>query len=161
MKVLIIDPTALAHLVAQNGVDFFDKLVTEVEYTGDITQIYTELSYPDILVQGKTFVAHTVDNFDTVYLDDADCIYVDGEGFLTNPDFFFYIRGGHSAYAGKGVVLSTNDEGESISPKSVTREWLLDNLVFAFANIEYSFKNGVIANRRSTVLQWIDRGWIQ
>lgn len=41
---------------------------------------------------------------------------------MKNPQHFFKLEGLTSPLAGKGLVLGTNNRGESISPKQVTLE---------------------------------------
>ena len=56
------------------------------------------------------------DLFDVVRLSDSrDVIYVDDEG-LFNPQGFFRVDGYPNPLAGKGLVLGTDSEGESIQP---------------------------------------------
>jgi hypothetical protein len=55
--------------------------------------------------------------FTIVHIDDGDVIYVDDEGLLKPLDWFFAIKGGHQPFAGCGLVLGSNEEGESVSAK--------------------------------------------
>jgi hypothetical protein len=55
--------------------------------------------------------------FTIVHTDDGDVIYVDDEGLLKPLDWFFAVKGGHQPFAGCGLVLGSNDEGESVSAK--------------------------------------------
>jgi hypothetical protein len=55
--------------------------------------------------------------FTLVEMDDGDCIYVDDEGLLKPLDWFFAIKGGHQPFAGCGLVLGTDDDGEAVSPR--------------------------------------------
>lgn len=52
------------------------------------------------------------------YFDEHDSILVDEEGLLTlSPDTkFFTIEGGHQPFAGNGLVVGVDDEGESVNP---------------------------------------------
>jgi hypothetical protein len=95
-----------------------DKTVTEVEFKGDYTEIYKLGGF---------------DNFEGVYLDDGDTIYVDGEGLLTanNETTWFTVKKPllSGALAGNGVVLGTDEEGESVTPK-ITLEDLKKKIEF-------------------------------
>jgi hypothetical protein len=53
--------------------------------------------------------------FTLVEIDDGDVIYVDDEGLLKPLDWFFAVKGGHQPFAGCGLVLGSNDEGETVS----------------------------------------------
>lgn len=70
------------------------------------------------------------DTFDVAYFNaDQDCVFVDDNGLLNGPKEFFYINGLHQPMAGRGLVLGTTPDGESVPPK-VTKEWLVDNTGF-------------------------------
>jgi hypothetical protein len=58
------------------------------------------------------------------YFDDHDSILVDEEGLLTLSPItnFFTIEGGHQPFAGNGLVVGVNDEGESVSPNITVEE---------------------------------------
>ncbi len=89
MKAYLIDPAA--------------KAVTEVDYDGDYKSIYKLIG---------------ADLFDTVRINrENDVIFVDDEGLL-KPQAHFW-RYGHLGHdlCGKGLVLGTDDDGDSISPK--------------------------------------------
>jgi hypothetical protein len=60
--------------------------------------------------------------FTIVAIDDGDVIYVDDEGLLKPLDWFFAIKGGHQPYAGCGLVLGTNDDGETVSARIAIEE---------------------------------------
>lgn len=93
MKAFVIDP--------------FEKKVTEVEYDGNYENIYTLISSPN----------HPVDTFTCVDINNQqDTVFVDDEGLLSdqNTQQFFSING--NILAGKGLVLGTNEEGESVAP---------------------------------------------
>jgi hypothetical protein len=55
--------------------------------------------------------------FTLVHIDDGDLIYVDDEGLLKPLDWFFAIKGGHQPFAGSGLVLGSNDGGETVSAR--------------------------------------------
>jgi hypothetical protein len=55
--------------------------------------------------------------FTLVDIGGGDVIYVDDEGLLKPLDWFFAIKGGHQPFAGCGLVLGSNDEGETVSAR--------------------------------------------
>jgi len=80
------------------------RTITEVDYTGTLESLY-QLTECDCV--------------DTVRLPNGDSVYVDDEGLLHNPEFFFVLR--HSPLqplAGNGLVVGINDEGTDIGCKS-------------------------------------------
>jgi hypothetical protein len=90
MKAFLIDP--------------FTKTITAVEYDGNYKSIYKMLG---------------CDLFDVVELPDfEDAIYVDDEGLMVAAcdQAYFMVRELPRPLAGKGLVLGTNDDGESADP---------------------------------------------
>ena len=58
---------------------------------------------------------------DAVYpsiLREGDCIYVDDEGLLKEPEHFFYVRGMQQPLAGNGLVVGTSPAGYSRSART-------------------------------------------
>src|SRR5262245_54398578 len=53
--------------------------------------------------------------FTLVEIGDGDVIYVDDEGLLKPLDWFFAVKGGHQPFAGCGLVLGSDDEGEAVA----------------------------------------------
>lgn len=93
-----------------------DQTITEVDYSGDYCQIYD-------LIECQTFDVARIN-------DRGDVIYVDDEGMFHNSEFFD-LPGYSQPLAGLGLVLGTNDEGESTSPSNlVTLNWLRDQTRF-------------------------------
>lgn len=92
MRALLLDPTA--------------GTVTEVDYDGDYRSIYK-------LIDCETFT--------TVGLDDkGNTLFVDDEGLFRSMDSgefepFIIWRGYNQPLAGKGLILGTNEEGDSIA----------------------------------------------
>ena len=71
------------------------------------------------------------DTFDVAYFNEQqDCVYVDDNGLLNGPREFFFINGLHQPMAGRGLVMGTDADGNSVTPR-VTLEWLRDNTGFA------------------------------
>ena len=75
----------------------FDETITEVEYSGDFKQIYKLID---------------CDYFTISRLCDSDDLFVDDEGLL-KPNRYFTWSG--QPFAGKGLILGHDDEGESIA----------------------------------------------
>lgn len=97
MRAILIDPYA--------------KEIREVEHNGDFREIYTLLTEPDI---------HEVGTFSTVRLNRRDAVFIDDNGLYvaeSRPEDvrFFQLAGYEQPLAGKGLVLGSDAEGESIS----------------------------------------------
>lgn len=76
----------------------FEKSVTEVDYSGDYKDIPTMID---------------CDLF-TIASDGDNDIFVDDEGLFKPNQMFFWVRGMGQPLAGKGLVLSSDGEGETI-----------------------------------------------
>jgi hypothetical protein len=76
----------------------FDTTITEVNYTGDYKEIYA-------LTDCTTF--------DCVRIYETQDMYIDDEGLLKNNQMYFTMN--DRVYAGKALLLSHDDEGETIS----------------------------------------------
>lgn len=84
MKAILINP--------------FDQTIKETEYTGDYREIYS-------LVECRTF--------DCVRLTPHEDMYIDDEGlYIDNQRYFRMLEIGAN-YAGKALLLSHDDEGET------------------------------------------------
>lgn len=83
--------------------------ITEVTYTDDYKNIYTHIG---------------ADCFDIVRLNAKDTLFVDGNGLVNGEDNGrFYVEGKYPVIlAGKGLLLSTDEEGESIGTKMPMEE---------------------------------------
>lgn len=90
MRGILIDPVA--------------KSLAEVNVGRGNSAIYALLCDPD---HGMT-----VDTFDVVELPTGDAIYIDDEGLLKDPEYFFAVNGSQPI-AGRGLVLGTTSKGES------------------------------------------------
>ena len=85
MKAILINP--------------FDQTIKETEYTGDYREIYD-------LVSCRTF--------DCVRLTPNEDMYIDDEGLLMDNQRYFTLLGtGLNNFAGKALLLSHDDEGET------------------------------------------------
>lgn len=69
--------------------------------------------------------------FDVVRVENRDVIFVDDEGLLTaNEDTHFFTVGKYDGIlVGNGLVVGTDDEGESVDAET-TIEWLENNISF-------------------------------
>ena len=76
----------------------FDTTIKEVVYTGDFREIYDLIGCR---------------SFDCVRLYETQDMYIDDEGLLIDNQMYFTMN--DRVYAGKGLLLSHDDEGESTS----------------------------------------------
>lgn len=90
-------------------IDPFACEVKLVEYDGnDHRNIYPLLSHE----------VHKVDTFTTAQVDTLkgnDALFVDDNGLLNGPVRWFQIGGGHQPFAGKGLIVGADEDGESAS----------------------------------------------
>jgi hypothetical protein len=84
-------------------IDPFAKTVTEAEYEGDYHQVYS-------LIHADTFTVVQLD-------DEGDALFLDDEGLLKEGQEFFAIGNYPSPLAGRGLILGTDDEGESVATR--------------------------------------------
>ena len=106
MRAFLIDPYALD--------------ITEVQYNGDYKTIYK-------LIDADIFTCVT-------FNEEEDTIFIDDEGMINGKEqAFFRVVGTPSGdsypLVGKGLVLGTNEDGESVEPK-VTLEKLRKQIQF-------------------------------
>ena len=95
-------------------IDPFTQSITEVEYSGDYKQIYS-------LIDADLFTCADINEF-------GDTVFVDDEGLINGkPQEFFLVADYPTPLAGKGLVLGTNQEGESVEP-SITIDQLRANV---------------------------------
>lgn len=85
MKAILIDPET--------------QTITEVEYSGNYKDIYKLTG---------------CDCFTVVGIEDGNGIFVDDEGLFNDPRYFFLYNGYDQPLAGKGLILGTNEEGDSV-----------------------------------------------
>ena len=87
-------------------IDPWNELISVVTYQGTIENIYKHIG---------------ASTFDVVRInEEGDAIYVDDEGLYRQPQQFWAYEDYPHPIAGKGLVLGTDHEGESISPRKVT-----------------------------------------
>lgn len=93
--------------------------ISEIEYDGDYRSIYKLL---DIRL------------FTLIHLSDNESLFLDDEGLLKDPEFFFGLVGPnfkyHQPLAGKGLILGTDEKGESIG-SNLSLETVKENVRFA------------------------------
>lgn len=82
--------------------------------------------------------------FTVVHLDDHDVIFVDDEGLLKNPRYFFNIKGYPQPIAGKGLVLGGDSQGETVSA-NIEYEELCELITFS----EHSVKDMVTTESKA------------
>ena len=116
----------LAFLINPNN-----KSITEVTYTGMLRDIYEHV--------GASLLC-------TCDINKAgDTIYLDDEG-LMNKKLFFKLTGCKNPLAGKGLVLGTDPQGNSISPVTETLESLEEKITFI--GIETAIRMAEAADRQ-------------
>lgn len=99
----------MTRMIKAISIDPFACTVTEVEYDAENYQnIYPLLSHPIHPVECFTIAP-------TDILKGADALFVDDNGLLNGPVRFFALAGSPQPYAGKGLIVGTDDEGESQS----------------------------------------------
>jgi hypothetical protein len=62
-------------------------------------------------------------------LDDNHHCYVNEEGLLDDPQYFFMFTDGHQPLAGHGVILSTTDDGGE-APCTLSLDWVKERVTF-------------------------------
>ena len=93
MKAILIDP--------------FAETVEVVDYSGNWEEISD-------LIECRYF--------DIVRVDDKESLYIDDEGLYTENQRFFKWDGYPHPLAGRGLILGTNEEGESIDTDMETED---------------------------------------
>lgn len=84
-------------------IDPFKQTVTEVQYSGDYTEIYK-------LIDCDLFTTAQFNEF-------GDTVFVDDEGLISGKyQEFFLINGYPQPLAGKGLILGCDNQGESVEP---------------------------------------------
>jgi hypothetical protein len=84
-------------------IDSINKEVKEVEIGKGIDEMYKFL-------QCQCFTIAS-------YLPKEDAIFVDDEGLMNGTDVFFTYEGAHQPFAGNGLIMGCDDEGESVDCK--------------------------------------------
>ncbi len=71
-------------------------------------------------------------------LDDNHHCYVNEEGLLYGPQFFFMFTDGHQPLAGHGVILSTTDNGFE-APCTLSLDWVKERVTFMDLHAAYQW----------------------
>ena len=97
-------------------IDVENEQIKFVEVGKDIDAIYEQIN---------------CDCFTVINIENDDVIYVDDEGlFKLNEDSkFFYLEGSHQPIVGNGLILGTDDEGDSVDAKSKLED-IKDRITF-------------------------------
>lgn len=102
----------MPRIITAIRIDPFQHTVEAVKYdASDYRNLYPLLSAPE----------HPVDLFTTApfFGQDAETgeetLFVDDEGLFKTGTGFFAIDGAYQPYAGCGVIVGTDDEGETVS----------------------------------------------
>lgn len=111
MRAILIDPFAIT--------------ITEIDIPYKDDGEGFKLFYPLL-----SHEIHPVDTFDVVRLQDGDAIFVDDNGLLNDPQRFFLLRGYDNPLAGKGLVMGSDDDGNT-QPAKMALQWFTDNVRFA------------------------------
>jgi hypothetical protein len=93
MKAILIDP--IRHSVGM------------VECTSHYTEIYRLLS--------DEANGLKVDTFTSVRINDRNCLWVDDNGLLKDPRYFFIWRGYQQPLAGRGLIQGITGGGDTVS----------------------------------------------
>lgn len=83
-------------------IDAVNHKVSEVELEG--------LEGLQKAVGGYIEIAHEFADSDGNY---SNTLFVDEEGLLKSPSSFFTLEGAHQPFAGNGIIVGVNSEGES------------------------------------------------
>ena len=98
-------------------IDSATHTIAEVDYTGDFTDIAR-------FVAGERGIFTTGPD-----LGSGDCIFVDDEGYLKDPEVGFLCAGYPSPLAGNGYVLGCDETGASCGAR-ISLDALRDMLTF-------------------------------
>jgi len=88
-------------------IDPVTRTITEVEYDGDSRNIALLLSDAEHGIKCSTFTA--------IYPVDGLTIFVDADGLLNEPKYFFRHEGYAPPLAGRGLALGANGKGDSVA----------------------------------------------
>lgn len=99
----------------------FDRIVREVKHdASDYKDIYKHLTHPE----------HPVDHFTSVMVNTkGDMIMVDENGLLKNPKKFFAWRGYEQPLAGRGLVIGSDRQGETVAT-TLTARYVMEHVAF-------------------------------
>lgn len=71
------------------------------------------------------------DLIEAVYqgLEENHHCYVNEEGLLDNPQYFFMFKDGHQPLSGNGIILSSTDDGGE-APCTLSLDWVKERVTF-------------------------------
>ncbi len=94
------------------------------------TRTITKVEVPEGYKNIYPFLGEGVDMFQCVDISkNGDTIYIDEEGLLKPQDNFFLYKGYGQPLAGNGLVLGTDNEGESQNAQTKL-ETIINNVTF-------------------------------
>ena len=125
MKAYLVDPVA--------------KTVTEVEHDGDYRDIYKH-------IQADCFTALSINTM-------GDALYLDDEGLYRDGQRYFHLKGYPQPLGGRGLLLGTDDEGDSIAPK-VSLDQFKKQIAWAAEGLRFE---GVTQTEESDDLMFVIR----
>lgn len=99
-------------------IDVYNKTVQEIELSPNINMLK---QWYNILQIDMVEVAH--------YITDHDSIIVDEEGMLKPCDHFFFYKGAHQPFAGNGLIVGVDEEGETVAC-DISLQEVIENTVF-------------------------------
>lgn len=90
-------------------IDPFTRTIEEVETTGKLPEIYSMLGVELITI---------------VHVGETDVLFLDDEGLFVprEEQEYFYWKGSNQPYAGKGLIIGTDEEGDSTDAEATLWE---------------------------------------
>ena len=88
-------------------IDPFTQSISEVNYSGNFREIYEHID---------------AETFDVARISETDTVFVDDEGILKQIDAAFIIDGYHHPLVGRGLVLGSDAEGETVDCRMTIEE---------------------------------------
>ena len=85
-------------------IDTKNREVKEVEIGTSIEDIYKHIGCQYFTI--------------ATYLNEGDAIFVDDEGLMNGTQTFFTYKGAHQPFAGNGMIIGSNEDGESVECKT-------------------------------------------
>ena len=61
--------------------------------------------------------------------DDNHHCYINEEGLLDDPQYFFMFKDGHQPLAGNGIILSSTEDGDE-APCTLSLDWVKERVSF-------------------------------
>lgn len=110
MRALLIDPAGVS--------------IVEIDIPQTDHDIATQLNALRTLVGGHLEIGYRFPN-------GGDAVLIDEEGKLKEPRFFFWIRGCAEPFAGRGLVVGSEDANGDITPAISSVEGLRRNVRFS------------------------------